>query len=100
MRYSSCMIPSEVCGSRLPVGSSASSSGGWVTNALAAGDADRAGGRLTLLDEQAHDRRLARPGGADDEDELAAAHAERRPVEPDVACRVVHADVAELDDVA
>ena len=29
------MIPIEVSGSRLPVGSSASSSGGWLTNARA-----------------------------------------------------------------
>jgi hypothetical protein len=35
IRYSSCMIPIDVSGSRLPVGSSASSSGGWLTNARA-----------------------------------------------------------------
>ena len=35
MRYNSCMIPIDVSGSRLPVGSSASSSGGWLTNARA-----------------------------------------------------------------
>ena len=33
------MIPIDVSGSRLPVGSSASSSGGWLTNARAIDDA-------------------------------------------------------------
>src|SRR6266545_8002603 len=35
MRYRSCMIPTEVSGSRLPVGSSQTRSGGWFTNARA-----------------------------------------------------------------
>ena len=35
MRYRSCMIPTEVSGSRLPVGSSQTRSGGWLTNARA-----------------------------------------------------------------
>src|SRR4029077_14214755 len=35
IRYSSCMIPIEVSGSRFPVGSSASSSGGCEANARA-----------------------------------------------------------------
>src|SRR6266508_3630502 len=35
IRYSTCMIPTEVSGSRLPVGSSQTSSGGWLTTARA-----------------------------------------------------------------
>src|SRR5581483_4216102 len=35
IRYRSCMIPTEVSGSRFPVGSSQTSRGGWLTNALA-----------------------------------------------------------------
>ena len=35
IRYSSRMMSMLVSGSRLPVGSSASSSGGWLTNARA-----------------------------------------------------------------
>ena len=67
---------------------------------VAAGDADRARRRLALLDQQAHDRRLAGSGRADDEEKLAAADVERGAVEADVAGRVVHADVAKLDHVA
>src|SRR5262249_59456601 len=35
IRYRSCMIPTEVSGSRFPVGSSQTSSGGWLTTARA-----------------------------------------------------------------
>src|SRR5213076_603984 len=35
IRYSSCMMPTDVSGSRFPVGSSQTSSGGWLTNARA-----------------------------------------------------------------
>ena len=35
MRSRSCMMPTDVSGSMLPVGSSASSSGGWLTKARA-----------------------------------------------------------------
>ena len=176
------MIPIDVSGSRLPVGSSASSSGGWLTNAraietrccsppeswsgkwwslvdrpvrrrmsghlgadllaraagdlqrvgdvvvhravgqqlevleddaevaavvrhllardlgqVAAGDADRPGGRLELLDQQAHDRRLARARRADEEDELAAPDGERGVVETHPVV-VALADAAKLDD--
>ena len=63
---------------------------------VAPGDADRSRGRLELLDEQAHDRRLARSGRADEEDELPAADRERRVVEAH-AVVVALADAAELD---
>src|SRR5213595_2297908 len=35
MRYRSCMIPTDVSGSRFPVGSSHTSKGGWLTTARA-----------------------------------------------------------------
>ena len=164
------MIPTEVSGSRLPVGSSQTRSGGWLTNAraietrccsppesslgervhpvreadhrehlghlladraaalalhlervgdvlgrravgqqlevleyaadvaaqhrhlgaleprqVAAADDDLAARRLELLQQQAHERRLARAGRADDEHELALVDVER--------------DVAERDDI-
>ena len=45
---------------------------------VAAGDADLARGRLGLLDQQPHRRRLARAGLADEEDELARVDVEAR----------------------
>src|SRR5436309_2437476 len=67
------MIPTDVSGSRFPVGSSQTRSGGWFTKAreVASADHDLAPRRLELLEQEPDDRRLARPGGADDEDELA-----------------------------
>ena len=64
---------------------------------VAPGDADRSGRRLELLDEQAHDGRLARPRRADEEDELAAPDRERGVVETHPVV-VALADAAELDD--
>ena len=64
---------------------------------VAPGDADRPGRRLELLDEQAHDGRLARPRRADEEDELAAPDRERGVVETHPVV-VALADAAELDD--
>ncbi len=63
---------------------------------VVAGDADRAVGRIELLDQQAHERRLARAGRADEEDELAAVDRERHPIEAHIPL-VELGDPAELD---
>ena len=67
---------------------------------VAPGDRDRAVARLDLLDQQAHDRRLARAGRADEEDELAGVDRERRVLEPHVAAGVLLRDRAQVDDRA
>src|SRR3954451_19668394 len=64
----------------------------------AARDADRAGGRVDLLDEEAHQRRLAAAGRAHEEHELATADRERDVVDAHVAARVELRDAGELDD--
>ena len=61
------------------------------------GHANRALARLDLLDQQSHDRRLARTGRADEEHEVAAIDPEGRLIEADVAARIGHVDAAELD---
>src|SRR5581483_6904700 len=61
------------------------------------GYADGARGRVEFLDQEAHDGRLARPGGAHEEHELAASDRERDVVETDVTARVALGDVAEFD---
>ena len=65
---------------------------------VAAGDADRAGSRLDLLDQQLHEGGLARAGGPDQEDELASLDRERRGLEPPVGGPVGLRHAAELDD--
>ena len=65
---------------------------------IAPGDHDAPARRLVLLEQQAHDRRLARAGLADDEDELAAGDRERRVLQADVPGLVGLGDAAELDD--
>src|SRR3954451_1827061 len=69
MRYSSCMIPIEVSGSRLPVGSSASSSGGVVDERARNGDALLLAARQ-LVGEVVELRR--QPGQAQDVGHLLA----------------------------
>ena len=66
---------------------------------VAPGDADRAAVGLELLDEQAHERRLARAGRADEEHELAAAHGEGGLAQACVPGRVGLRHPAEVDDV-
>jgi hypothetical protein len=51
-----------------------------------------------LLEQELHDRRLARAAGPDEEDELAAADREARVLQTEVAGVVLLDDVAELDD--
>ncbi len=58
------MIPMDVSGSRLPVGSSASSSGGWFTNARAietrcCSPPDSSSGKLCSLVESPTRRRMS-----------------------------------------
>src|SRR5215210_3724732 len=58
------MIPMEVSGSRLPVGSSASSSGGWFTNARAietrcCSPPDSSSGKLCSFVERPTRRRMS-----------------------------------------
>ncbi len=65
---------------------------------VAAGDADDALARVELLDQQAHDRRLARSGGTDQEDELLAVDRESCPLQADVARVVELCDGAEVHD--
>ncbi len=65
---------------------------------VAAGDADDALGGVELLDQQAHDRGLARAGGADQEDELLAVDRERGALQADVARVIALGDGAEIDD--
>ena len=65
---------------------------------IAARDADAPVGRVELLDQQAHDRRLARARRADEEDHLLAAHRERRALQADAAGAVELRHTAELDD--
>src|SRR5918999_1442207 len=103
------MIPTDVSGSRLPVGSSQTSSGGWLTNARAIEtrccspaevsptDDDRPRGRLELLEEQPDHRGLSRSGGPDKEDELALLDHERRALERDHVRLVDLVDVLEHD---
>ena len=67
---------------------------------VASRDGDRAVGRLDLLDQQPHDRRLARAGGADEEDELAGKHGERGVLEAEVSAGVLLGDRAQVDDRA
>ena len=62
-----------------------------------AGDADRPGGAVDLLDQQPHHRRLSRARAADEENELAAVNRERGLVEPDIATGVELGDRPKLD---
>ncbi len=61
------------------------------------GNADEPLGGLELLDQQAHQRGLARAGGANEEHELLAAHRKRRPLEPHPAGTVELGDPTEFD---
>ena len=67
---------------------------------VAPGDADLARGRIGLLDQQPHRRRLAGAGLSDQEDELAREDVEADPVDGDVGRAVALLDVAEGDDRA
>src|SRR5207302_835815 len=51
------------------------------TRQVASADEDPPGRRLDLLQEQLDERRLARAGGADDEDEFALVDHEGNPVQ-------------------
>ena len=64
---------------------------------VTAGHADRSLGRIELLDQQPHDRRLARARAADEEHEVLAVDREGRLIEADVAGRVALRDAPELD---
>ena len=59
---------------------------------------DRAERRLGLLDQQPHQRRLARAGRADDEHELAGLDRERDVLDADRGLRVALGDRAQVDD--